>query len=127
MTLRGGASFFGMTMGLALLSGGLSLSGCFESDPKVTIGREFAIERMVAVQKGKSSKRQVEDLLGKAYKVEKLGSRKERWRYYSREEVVERVLGLIPNKTYVTVHEVYITFDGTLVEGVAKESNSYIE
>lgn len=127
MTLRGGANSVGIGMALTLVLGGFCLPGCFESDPKVTIGREFAIERMVAVQKGKSSKRQVQDLLGKAYKIEKLGPRKERWRYYSREEVIERVLGLIPTKTHVTVHEVYITFDGAFVGEIAKESNSYVE
>ncbi len=117
-------------VGLALLgAAGLAavgLTGCSVSDPKVTIGRDFPFARLVTIREGKSSKRQVEEILGKPYKVEQLGPRRERWRYYSREESVKRFL-FIPLTTYVVEHEVRIAFDGTFVESIEKQQSQYTE
>jgi outer membrane protein assembly factor BamE (lipoprotein component of BamABCDE complex) len=116
------------TMALALLgSASPCLVACSVGDPQVTIGRQFPMERLVAVQKGKTSKRQVEELLGKPYKVDQLETRKERWRYYAREETVQRFAYLIPLKTFVTETEVVITFDGAFVDIIDKHKSQYTE
>ncbi len=117
----------GVAMAGVILLGLGSLPACSISDPKVTIGREFPIERMVAIKKSRTTKKQVTDLLGKPYKVEKLEGRKERWRYYSREESVQRVFFFIATKTFVNEHEAIINFDGAFVDSFKKESHNYTE
>ncbi len=114
----------GLALAIGLAAGGLA--GCSVSDPKVTIGRDFPFARLVAIREGKSSKRQVEGILGKPYKVDKLGPRRERWRYYSREESVKRFL-FIPLTTYVVEREVRLAFDGAFVESIDKQQSQYTE
>ena len=114
------------TAGVFLLGIG-SLQACSVSDPEVTIGREFPIERMVAIRKGRTTQNQVEDLLGKPYKVVKLEGRKERWRYYSHEESVERFMFFISLKTFISEHEAIIDFDGVFVDSFKKESTNFTE
>ena len=105
----------------------VALTSCSVSDPKVTIGRDFPFERLVAIHEGRTTKRQVEEILGKPYKEEKLGPRKLRWRYYSREESVKRALFFIIMTTYVTEREAVLTFDGAFVDSLEKSHHQYTE
>lgn len=115
-------------LGIVLLVAGLAvLTSCSLSDPKVTIGRAFPFERLVAIHEGRTTKHQVEEILGPPYKQDKLGPRKERWRYYSREESVKRALFIIPMTTYVTVREAVLTFEGAFVELLEKSHHQYTE
>jgi len=112
----------------ALAIGALvALTSCSVSDPKVTIGRAFPFERLVAIHEGRTTKRQVEEILGKPYKEEKLGPRKLRWRYYSREESVKRALFVIPMTTYVNEREAILIFDGAFVDTLEKSHRQFTE
>ena len=114
----------GISIALAAL---MAATACSVSDPKVTIGRDFPFERLVAIHEGRTTKRQVEEILGMPYKEEKLGPRKLRWRYYSREESVKRALFFIPMTTYVTEREAVLTFEGAFVESLDKSHHQYTE
>ncbi|MBW2702813.1 MAG: outer membrane protein assembly factor BamE [Deltaproteobacteria bacterium] len=99
-------------------------SGCSLDDPMIVTGREFPFERVVALQKGKSTRKDVEDLLGPPFKRDKISESKERWRYFMRKETVNRVF-LIPYRTDVTQKELLITFHGNFMELMEKNHDFY--
>ncbi len=115
----------GRLLGLAL-AGLLGLAACTEGDPQVTVGRQFAMERTVAVKKG-SSKREVEDLLGPPWRVTRLDDRREQWRYYARVETPQRILLVIPDKTRIQELELTLVFEGNFVEIIDKSTTHYAE
>jgi len=106
--------------------GSPGLSACTQGDPTVAVGREFPMERSVAVKKG-SSKREVEDLLGPPWRVTKLDERREQWRYYARIEVPQRILYVIPNRTDIKEQELTLIFVGNFVDIIDKNTNNYAE
>lgn len=112
---------------LALLTAVSGLSACSTSDPTITIGKKFHFERLSAIQEGRTTKRQVKELLGEPYKKEQLAPRREKWRYYYRQESSKTFALFINMETYVTENELIIMFDGAFVDSIKKDFNQYTE
>jgi hypothetical protein len=102
-------------------------AGCFEAEPEVTLGRDFPMERVPAIKRHTSSKKDVENVMGPPWRKEVLPAGRERWRYYMRKEQATKILWIIPSATVVTVNTLNITFDGTVVESLEKESKNFEE
>ncbi len=117
----------GVLLALAMLTWAGGMSACSTSDPKVTIGKKFHFERLSAIQEGRSTKRQVEELLGQPYKKEQLAPRREKWRYYYREEFSKTFALFINMETYVTEKELIIIFDGAFVDSIKKNFTQFTE
>jgi hypothetical protein len=112
---------------LFLLSLAVLLAGCFESEPEVTLGRDFPLERVPAIKRHTSTKKDVEKIMGPPYRKETLPAGREKWRYYMRKEQATRILWIIPSATVVTTNRLEITFDGPVVESLEKESKNFEE
>ncbi len=106
---------------------GSSICACSTSDPKVTLGKKFHFERLAAIQEGRTTKRQVEDLLGEPYKKQQLAPRREKWRYFYREEISKTFALVLNMETFVTEKEVIILFDGAFVDSLEKNFNQFTE
>lgn len=109
-----------------LLAGAAGLPACTEGSARVAVGREFPMERVVAIRKG-SSKREVEDLLGPPWRVTQEEGRRERWRYYARIEKPQTILLVIPNGAEVTERELILVFEGNFVEIIDKKIHHHRE
>lgn len=109
-------------IGLVLIVG-----GCFESEPEVTLGRDFPLERVPAIKRHTSTKKDVENIMGPPYRKEVLPAGREKWRYYMRKEQATYILWILPSATVVTTNRLEITFDGPVVESLEKESKSFEE
>lgn len=106
---------------------GCLVAGCFEAEPEVTVGRDFPMERVPAIKRHTSGKKDVEDIMGPPYRKETLPAGREKWRYYMRKEQSTRILWIIPSATHVTENYLNITFDGPVVESLEKESKNFEE
>jgi len=102
-------------------------SGCFEAEPEVTLGRDFPMERVPAIKRHTSTKKEVKDLLGPPYRQETLPAGREKWRYYMRKEQSTRILWIFPSATHITENHLTITFDGPVVESLEKKSKNFEE
>jgi len=105
----------------------LVAAGCFESEPEVTLGRDFPMERIPAIKRHTTTKKDVEDILGPPYRKEVLPAGREKWRYYMRKEQATRILWILPSATVVTINRLNIVFDGPVVESLEKESKNFKE
>lgn len=105
----------------------LVTAGCFEAEPEVTLGRDFPLERVPAIKRHTSTKKDVETLMGPPYRKEVLPAGREKWRYYMRKEQATRILWIIPSATAVTINRLEIVFDGPVVESLEKESKNFKE
>jgi outer membrane protein assembly factor BamE (lipoprotein component of BamABCDE complex) len=103
------------------------LSGCTEAEPQVTLGREFPMERIPAIKRGVSTKKDVEDLLGPPYRKETFPGDKIKWRYYMRKEQIKRVLFIINVGSHITENRLDIFFQGPVVHSIDKESKNFNE
>jgi outer membrane protein assembly factor BamE (lipoprotein component of BamABCDE complex) len=105
----------------------LMTAGCFEAEPEVTLGRDFPLERVPAIRRHTSSKKDVENLMGPPYRKETLPAGRENWRYYMRKEQATRILWIFPSGTHITENHLTITFDGPVVESLEKKSKNFKE
>ena len=106
---------------------GLFGAGCFEAEPEVVIGREFPLERVPAIRRHMSSKKDVEDIMGPPYRKETLPGRQTKWRYYMRKEQANYILWVFPSSIHITETRMEIVFDGSIVESLEKSSNNFSE
>ena len=102
-------------------------AGCFESDPEVTLGRDFPLERVPAIKRHTSSKKDVENLMGPPYRKETLPAGRAKWRYYMRKEQATYILWFIPSSTQVYETRMTLVFEGPVVESLEKSSTSFSE
>lgn len=102
-------------------------AGCFEAEPRVTLGRDFPLERVPAIKRHLSTHKDVEGLMGPPYRKETLPGARSRWRYYMRREQATRILWIFPSATHVTENRLEITFDGPMVESISKSSKNFRE
>jgi len=102
-------------------------AGCFEAEPQVTLGREFPLQRVPAVKRHASTKKDVEDIMGPPHRKETLPGNRTKWRYYMRKEQATYILLFIPSSTHVTETRMDIVFDGPVVESLEKSSRSFSE
>jgi outer membrane protein assembly factor BamE (lipoprotein component of BamABCDE complex) len=91
-------------------------TACIDESTRVTAGKEFPIERMVAIQKGISTRTTVRELMGPPLKTIRIDDRQEKWRYYVRREQTHAILWVLTGSTDVWEIELEITFDGNFVE-----------
>jgi outer membrane protein assembly factor BamE (lipoprotein component of BamABCDE complex) len=112
---------------LLLSLAAIYLAGCFEAEPQVILGRDFPMERVPAIKRHASNKKDVEDIMGPPYRKETLPASRSRWRYYMRKEQATRILWIFPSATHVTENRLEITFDGSLVESIEKSSKNFSE
>jgi hypothetical protein len=103
------------------------LTGCFEAEPEVVIGREFPLERVPAIKRHVTSKKSVEDIMGPPYRKETLPGRQTKWRYYMRKEQATYVLWVFPSSIHITETRMEIVFDGSIVESLEKSSSNFSE
>jgi outer membrane protein assembly factor BamE (lipoprotein component of BamABCDE complex) len=120
----------GINKRLALfLAGVFCFSGlfiaCVDDTPRVTVGREFPIERVVALKRHVSSKKDVLELMGEPYKKTTKSGRLKEWRYFFRKETKEAVFFFFEGETQVKEGELIIVFDGPLVESLTKNMDTY--
>ena len=99
-------------------------TGCTQDDSQIVAGRESPLGRVVALQKGKSTRKDVEDLLGPPFRKDKSGERKERWRYFMRKETVNRVF-FIPYKKDNIQKELIVNFHGAFLDTYDKNIEFY--
>lgn len=99
--------------------------GCSVEESRVAAGRAFPIARLVAIKRGVTTARDVRELLGKPFRIEKLDERKERWHYYMRKEQEEKFLWVITTSSHVTETRVTINLSDGLVESMRKEAQEY--
>jgi len=98
---------------------------CVDDTPRVTVGREFPIERVVALKRHSSSKKDVLELMGEPYKKETKAGRLKEWRYFFRKETKEAVFFFFEGETQVKEGELIIVFDGPLIESITKNLDTY--
>ena len=116
-----------MQRALLLVLAACFLTGCFESEPEVTLGRDFPLERVPAIKRHTSSKKDVENLMGPPYRKETLPAGRAKWRYYMRKEQATYILWFIPSGTHVTENRLTVVFDGPVVESIEKSSKTFSE
>ena len=116
---------------LALLIAGILFMGfssaCVDTKPRITVGKQFPIERAVAIKRHQSTTKDVKELLGEPYRKETRPGQIERWRYYCRTETQNAILLFIEGDVTVKEDELIITFDGKIVESIKRTSDTYNE
>jgi outer membrane protein assembly factor BamE (lipoprotein component of BamABCDE complex) len=105
-------------------------AGCEIPDPETIElqgGRDFPVEREVGIKKGRSTDRDVRELLGPPYEEEALSGGRKRYRYYARRARVRRMLVFFRGSAVVTENELVIDFDRNLVSNVSLKTKTYEE
>jgi hypothetical protein len=105
----------------------LMAAGCFEAEPEVTLGRDFPLERVPAIKRHTSTKKNVKAIMGPPYRKETLPAGREKWHYYMRKEQATYILWVLPSATHVYETRMEITFDGSAVESIEKSSKTFSE
>jgi outer membrane protein assembly factor BamE (lipoprotein component of BamABCDE complex) len=106
---------WGRWSGFWLVLSMLWIPGCTMSEPRVTLGREFPYERLPGIRKGITTRQQVEELLGKPLRVDKISDEREMWRYFYRQETERRFAYFFREGMDVVEKEVNVYFDGPFV------------
>lgn len=101
------------------------MCACSVEDARVAAGRAFPVSRLMVIKHGVTTARDVRDLLGEPFRVEKLDERKERWHYYMRKEQRETFLWFITTSTHVIETRVVINLADGLVDTMRKEAHAY--
>ncbi len=98
---------------------------CIDTTPRVTEGKDFPEQRLVAIRRQKSTVKDVVELLGEPYEKKTFSERKQRWRYYYRRETKTAVFDLFEGPTQVRECNVNIEFDGALVDHVTQKTDNF--
>jgi len=116
---------------ISLVIGALVLlclvTACVDETPRVTVGKEFPIERSIAIKRHDSTTKDVLELLGEPYRETSGPGRLKRWRYYSRTVTKKAILFFFEGETQVKEDELIIVFDGTVVQSIKRSSDTYNE
>ncbi|MBW1808259.1 MAG: hypothetical protein JRJ87_08695 [Deltaproteobacteria bacterium] len=115
-----------MFLAAVFISSGL-FTACVDDTPRVTVGREFPIERVVALKRHTSTTKDVLELMGEPYKKEDKSGRLKTWRYYFRKVTKEAIFFFFEGETQVKEGELIIVFDGPLIESITKSLDTYTQ
>ena len=98
-----------------------------DTDPEVQVleGRFFEAVRVIAIHKGKTTKKDVLDLLGEPWRKHGTPEREE-WEYFVRyRKVPPKVLGLFSKgEAKVMYRRMVVRFEGNLVDYVFREGST---